>query len=89
MKLSNKFVLRQVAGNWVVLPMSDATVNFNGMIKLNESGVMLWRLLEQGKDREALAEMLTTVYDVSLDEALADVDEFLNKLIRVGCIEMQ
>ncbi len=88
MKLSNKFVLRQVAGNWVVLPLSDATVNFNGMIKLNESGVLLWRLLEQGKDREALADMLTTVYDVSFEEALADVDEFLNKLSRAGCIEL-
>ena len=89
MKLSEKFVLRQVAGNWVVLPLSDATVNFNGMLKLNESGVLLWRLLEQGKDREALAEMLTTVYDVSLEEALSDVDEFVNKLSRVGCIELQ
>ena len=89
MKLSEKFVLRQVAGNWVVLPLSDATVNFNGMLKLNESGVLLWRLLEQGKDREALAEMLTTVYDVSLEDALSDVDEFVNKLSRVGCIELQ
>lgn len=88
MKLSNKFVLRQVAGNWVVLPLSDATVNFNGMIKLNESGVLLWRLLEQGKDREALADMLTTVYDVSREIALEDVDEFLNKLSRAGCIEL-
>lgn len=89
MKLNGKFVLRQIAGNWVVLPLSDATVNFNGMIKLNESGVLLWRLLEQGKDRVALAEMLTTVYDVSFEDALSDVDEFLNKLIRVGCIELQ
>ncbi|MBQ7355682.1 MAG: PqqD family protein [Clostridia bacterium] len=89
MKLNGKFVLRQVAGNWVVLPLSDATVNFNGMIKLNESGVMLWRLLEQGKDREALADMLTTVYDVSREIALEDVDEFLNKLGRAGCIDLQ
>lgn len=87
MRLSNKFVLRQVAGNWVVLPLSDATVNFNGMLSLNETGVMLWKLLEQGSTREALAQALTDEYDVTYDQALADVDEYLGKLERAGCLE--
>ena len=87
MKLNKTFVLRQVAGNWVVLPLSDATVNFNGMLSLNETGVMLWKLLEQGSTREALAQALTDEYDVTYDQALADVDEYLGKLARAGCLE--
>ena len=87
MKLNETFVLRQVAGNWVVLPLSDATVNFNGMLSLNETGVMLWKLLEQGSTREALAQALTDEYDVTYDQALADVDEYLGKLARAGCLE--
>ena len=88
MKLSEKFVLRQVAGNWVVLPLSDATINFNGMLSLNETGVMLWKLLQQGSTREMLAKALTDEYDVTFEEALADVDEYLGKLERVGCLEL-
>ena len=87
MKLNKTFVLRQVAGNWVVLPLSDATVNFNGMLSLNETGVMLWKLLEQGSTREALAQALTDEYDVTYDQALADVDEYRGKLKRAGCLE--
>ena len=87
MKIKEGFVLRQVADNWVVLPVGQASVNFNGMISLNESGVLLWRALEQGSDRIALAEALLAEYDVEREEALADVDEFITALTKAGCIE--
>ena len=87
MKISDKFVLRQVAGAWIVLPVAEKTVDFNGMLTLNETGLMLWKLLEKGSSREALAQALTDEYDVTFAEALADVDEYLGKLERAGCLE--
>ena len=87
MKIKEGFVLRQVASNWVVLPVGQASVNFNGIISLNESGVLLWHALENGGDREALADALLDEYEVSRDVALADVDEFLSALTKAGCIE--
>ena len=87
MKVSNKFVLRQVAGEWIVLPVAEKTVDFNGMLTLNETGCMLWQLLEKGSNEEALAKALTDEYDVTFAEALADVNEYLGKLERAGCLE--
>lgn len=87
MKLKENFVLRQVAKTWVVLPLGQATLDFNGMLTLNESGVLLWKALEQGGDREALADALTGEYAVSRDVALTDVDAFLDTLAKAGCIE--
>ena len=87
MKINANFVLRQVAGAWIVLSVADETVNFNGMLTLNETGIMLWHLLEKGSTREALAEALTDEYDVTYAEALADVDEYIGKLERAGCLE--
>ena len=51
MKLKENFVLRQVAGSYAVLAVGAASVDFNGMLTLNESGALLWRALEQGADR--------------------------------------
>ena len=51
MKLKKDYVLRQAAGAWVVLPLGEEAVNFSGMLKLNDSGVMLWKVLEQGGDK--------------------------------------
>ena len=87
MKLKENFALRQVADTWVVLSLWSENVDFNGMLTLNESGALLWKALEQGGDREALADTLCREYDVARAEALADVDAFLEKLTEVGCLE--
>jgi len=87
MKIKEGFLLRQVADNWVVLPVGQACVDFNGMLSLNDSGALLWKALEQGGDREALADALLAEYEVERSVALADVDEFLAKLSKAGCLE--
>ena len=87
MKLKNNFVLRQIADTWVVLPLAEQTVDFSGMLTLNESGAMLWKALEQNGDRDELVRTLTSEYEVSLEEAKNDVDAFLSKLVQAGCVE--
>ena len=87
MKISKNFVLRQIAGTWVVLPLGAATTELSGMITLNETGVFLWKILENGATREELASALTEEYEVSFDEALADIDAFIVKLENAHCLE--
>lgn len=89
MKVKSDFILRQIAGKNVVLPIGMATVNFDGMMTLNNSGVMLWKTLEQGATRDELVDVLTKEYDVSNEEAGKDVDEFIAALQQTGCIEEQ
>lgn len=84
MKLKNDLILRQVADTWVVLPLSKEILDFNGMLRLNESGALLWRAMQEGAD---LVDVLTTEYDVDREQAAADVDAFLNSLRSAGCVE--
>ena len=72
MKLNENFTLKNVAGSWVVLPVNQATLDFNGMLALNESGVLLWRALEQGADKEELVNVLTREYSISEEIARTD-----------------
>lgn len=87
MKLKEDFALRPVADTWVVLPLGAESINFNGMLTLNESGALLWQALEKGGDRETLADALMAEYIVDRVQALADADEFLEKLRKAGCLE--
>lgn len=89
MKIKENFALRQIAGSWVVLPLGEATVDFTGMLTLNESGLMIWHLLEKGSTREAMAQALTDEYEVSYDTAISDVEEYLEKLTQANCIDLQ
>ena len=87
MKIKPSFVLRQLLDTWVVLPLADRTVNFNGMMTLNESGVLLWNTLEAGTDVDGLVAALTAEYAVSQQQAREDVEEFLVKLRGIGCLD--
>ena len=87
MKIKGDFMLRQVAGTWVVLPLGQSTLDLNGMLTLNESGAVLWKALERG-GRKEMVRALTQEYDVSPEQAAADVDRFLGKLAETGLLEM-
>ena len=79
MKLKPGFILRQVAGENVVIPAGSA-LNLNLMITLNDTGAFLWKLLEQDTDEEAMTAALLAEYDVDEDSARAHVAAFVNKL---------
>lgn len=86
MKLNKDYVLREVANTWVVLPLQGA--DLDGIMKLNESGVLLWNALEQGADIAKLAETLTAEYEVTIEQAKSDVREFIALLQHYGCLEV-
>lgn len=88
MKIKNNFSIRNIAGSWVALPLGNSVVDITGMLTLNDSGVMLWRLLEGGCTREDLVNALLNEYDVTREEALADVNSFVDKLVSIGCLEL-
>ena len=86
MKIKEDLVVRQVAGTWVVLPTASDVLDFDGMLTLNETGLMLWKLLEKESSLEDLASALVQEYEVDREQALADVGEFVETLKKAGCI---
>lgn len=79
MKIKDGFILREVAGETVVIPTGD-TLDLNMMITLNETGAFLWKLLEQDTDETAMVSALLGEYDVDEETARASVSAFVAKL---------
>ena len=88
MKIKDTFVLRNLAGSNVVVPIGGDMVDFNGMITLNESGAFLWNQIKAGKTKEELISALMTEY-AGVDEATAseDIDAFIGILEKNGILE--
>lgn len=80
MTIKGSFILREVAGSHVVVPVGSSAVDFNGMITLNETGAFLWELLSQGSTTEELIQRLTEEYDVTPEAARHDVEVFLQRM---------
>ena len=87
MKIKENLVLRQVADTWTVLPLGKDIINFDGMLTLNETGAMLWQLLEKGAEKADLVAAMTAEYDVSEEDAAMDIDVYIEKLTHAGCLE--
>ena len=88
MKIKGTFVLREVMGQSVAVPVGETSKNFHGMIKLNASGAEIWKDLEKGLTKEQIAQKITENYEgIELAEALLKVEQFLTKLQDAGIIE--
>ena len=87
MKIKNGYMLREVAGEAVVVPTGEATLNFQGIISLNETGALLWKELEQGCEKKDLVQALLDDYEVDAETAEKDVNEFLKRADDAGLID--
>ena len=83
MKLKNNFILRQIAGQTVVLP-TGGELNLNMMITLNETAGFLWEKLQNETDEAALVAALLEEYDVDEATAKKAVENFVAKLRENG-----
>ena len=79
MKIKEGFLLRQVAGQTVVLPCGD-DMDLNMMITLNDTGAFLWQLLQEETDEAAMVKALCAEYDVDPQTAADAVAGFVAKL---------
>lgn len=80
MKLKNEMLLREVAGEIIAIPVGKTALNFNGMICLNEVGAEIWKGLQEEQSKEEILERILQEFEVSREEAAADLEEFLQQL---------
>jgi hypothetical protein len=86
MKINENFLLRDIAGQKVVLPVGEAAEKFNGMIRLNDTGIYLWTLLEQDTDEAALLSAMLRDYEIDEETARADIHRFVETLRKAGIL---
>lgn len=84
MKVKDGFVLREVAGQVVVIATGEASKDFHGMVKLNGTGSVIWKGLSEGKTEDQIADELVVEYEVTREQALADVCAFVQKMADEG-----
>ena len=70
----------------MVLPVGEAAEKFNGMIRLNDTGIYLWTLLEQDTDEDALLSAMLRDYEIDEETARADIHRFVETLRRAGIL---
>ena len=88
MKIKEGFILKEIAGSYVVVPVGDDLVDFTLMITTNETGAFLWNCLSEDRSEQELVDMLKAEYEGADDAQLAaDVAEFVALLKENNVVE--
>lgn len=88
MKIKDTFLLKNVAGKTIVVPVGKATLDFNAIITLNETGAFLFAKLQEKDMTEAeLISALLEEYDVSEEQAKNDIERFVKSITDAGVVE--
>ena len=81
MKLKYEFVINNVAGETVAVSVGNNDGQFNGYIKLNETGAFIFKMLQKETTREEIITALIKEYsDATPEDAAESVDGLLEKL---------
>lgn len=87
MKIKDGFMLRNIAGDYFVVPVGQATEYFNGMITLNKVSAFMWEHLSKGTTQDEILSAVLEKYDVSEERARCDIDAFISKVREAGILE--
>jgi len=87
MKIKSGFAKREIAGSNIVVPVGRQSLDFNGMITLNESASFFWDCFCEDISIDDAVKMVTDEYDVDCDTAKKDITNFINMLKEHNLIE--
>ena len=83
------FIMREIAGEILLVPVGEQTKVFNGMITFSETGGFIWNHLDGKRTAAEIAQLLADECGVSLDTVLTDVEEFLESAFQKGLVIKQ
>lgn len=87
MKKKESFISRSIMDQHVLMPFGETVNRFSGMIMTTETGAFIWEHIEEVGSAEEMASLLTQEFEVSYEEALADVTALFENFQKAGWIE--
>lgn len=87
MKIVKSFILREIAGECILVPTGATSQEFNGMITLSETAKVIWENLEKVDSFEEMVKKITDEFEVEEVVAKQDAMQFIAELIQNGFVE--
>ena len=78
LKIREGYTLRSIVNSWIVIPTGSNLADFTEMLKLNDSGALIWKKLESDVEKDDLVSMLMSEYGIDQATASVDVEDILN-----------
>lgn len=80
-------LFKRLVNTQVAVPAGDDVNRFSGIIKLNSTGAVIFKMLKNEISAEQIAQELVRRYGITPEEAEESTAKYLSSLIDSGVIE--
>ena len=92
MKIKQGYILKEnILGDnsnvGIVVPLNQSIGSLNGYIQLNETGIFIWKMLENGAEIDDIVSGILKEYKAPLNVVKKDVLNVISKLKEIGAID--
>ena len=87
MKIVKEFILRDIAGEYVLVPTGETTQEFNGFITITDTAKFIWENIEKVDSFKELVDLILEEYEVDEETAVRDTAGMVNDLLKNGFIK--
>jgi len=87
MKRKDDFVMRNVGGENLLVPLGAQVMDMNAIITLNTTSGYIWSLLDQDRSIDELSTAVAERFEVDPARARADIEKFLTEIADLGLLQ--
>ena len=88
MKIIKEFILREIAGECILVPTGKTSQEFNGMIKLSDTARIIWENIEKTVSFQELVDLMLEEYEIDEETAKRDAYNFIDELLASGFVAL-
>lgn len=85
-RASSSYILRNIAGQYVLVSVGAEIADFCGIVQLNKSAEVLWTLLQKGATKQEMVDELLNCFEIEEAIALDDVNKTIELLEERGMV---
>ena len=87
MKIKYSFEAVDMGDEKILVPVGDGASNVNGVIKMNQEGLVIFNLLKDGLSEDKIVEKLQSEYSTDLGVLLGYVQSVIEILKKADIVE--
>lgn len=86
-KKDESMVFRKIGDETILVPIRNKVGDLQNIYVLNEVGARIWELIDGKKGIEDIVNVISTEYDIMIEEAKKDIRDYLKDLESIGAIK--
>lgn len=87
MKIKEGYLIREIAGCHMVVPIGERVIEFKGIMTLNDTASFIWKRMSNDVTYDQILSAVLDEYEIDESTAKDDLDDFLKKARENGVLE--